>query len=507
VRSLVLRELAARRFEVLIVGGGIHGAFAAWDAALRGWSVALIERGDFGAATSGNSLGIVHGGFRYLQTGDLARLRESARERATLMRMAPKLVEALPCVTPTGGPGLHSRIALAAALRLAALLSADGVRSGPSSANVPLGRTLPRAEYEELTFPLAVAHATGGALWYDALVRQPARLLIEVIRSATDVGGLACNYVQSEGLVVERGTVVGVNARALPEDEVFTIRSRAVLNAAGPWAGPVLAGVCRAPRVALARGCNVVLRRTPPHAGAAIPFPAERRMLFAVPAGNRLVLGTQYSDAGAEPGTAARAVEADVDRLLAAANEALPGLGLTGDDIALVQQGYLPRAQRGSRLLERPLFIDHAAADGVSGVLTVIGVKWTTARVTAEHALDRVQRSFGQTPRPGGTDRCALFDGRARELQALIRARPEIETPLVPGCAALRADIVHAFQAEAAFHLDDALRRRTGLGAFGHPGEQLVRAAADVAAAELGWSPERVRDEIARVNAIYARPP
>src|SRR3954447_14684083 len=120
-----LTRLAGTAHDVVVVGGGIHGACIAWDAALRGLRVALVERDDFGGATSANSLRIVHGGLRYLARGDLRRMRESIRERSAFLRIAPSLVEPLPVLVPTTGAGTRSRPAMGTAIALNDLLSLD----------------------------------------------------------------------------------------------------------------------------------------------------------------------------------------------------------------------------------------------------------------------------------------------------------------------------------------------------------------------------------------------
>src|SRR5215207_2658441 len=141
-----LSELSSRQYDVLVIGGGIHGALVAWDATLRGLSVALIERGDFGGATSQNSLKIIHGGLRYLQDGNLARIRTMARERSTWMKMAPHLVHPLTCLTPTRQKISRSRLALSIALTLNDLLSFDRNRLTDLQKTLPAGSIVSQQE-------------------------------------------------------------------------------------------------------------------------------------------------------------------------------------------------------------------------------------------------------------------------------------------------------------------------------------------------------------------------
>jgi glycerol-3-phosphate dehydrogenase len=141
-----LAALAGREHDLLVIGGGIHGAAVAWDAAQRGLAVGLVEAADFGSGASWNSLKTIHGGLRHLQRADVAGLRESSRERAALLRIAPALVRPLPFLLPAYGHGRRGPEFLAAGLLADALLTPDRNRSVPASVRLPRNRVLSRAE-------------------------------------------------------------------------------------------------------------------------------------------------------------------------------------------------------------------------------------------------------------------------------------------------------------------------------------------------------------------------
>jgi glycerol-3-phosphate dehydrogenase len=534
-------------FDLVVVGAGACGAFAAWDAALRGLRVALIDRGDFGGATSANSLKIVHGGLRYLQQANLPRMRESVRERAILLRAAPHLVRPLPCLFPTTGHGTRSRAALAAALALNDAISFDRNQSREPSRQLPRGRTVGRDEFHGLAGPLGVAHASGGALWYDGFIESPERLLLAVVRSAEAAGAVVANYVAATALVRERGRVAGVRTRA-GEGTEGELRARVVLNAAGPWARHLTPdGRARAAMPALVRACNVVVRRAGPAVAVAVPSAGEQRMLFAVPWRGHLVLGTSYRVAAApEPAAGVAATEQDVEGLLADFNGALPGLALRRDEVTLAHAGLLPGvARRGdaggakgaATPLDRAVLLDHAALDALPGLVTVQTVKWTTARAVAERAVNVCQRQLGASPRPGGTDHASLVGSpaslealwaeppvarvppalarRLKELYgtehhavlALAAARPALAEPLAPGCDVIGAQVVHAIRVERAQRLADVVLRRTELGTLGDPGEPALAAAARVAADEAAWPVDRSLAEARQTRDAYAVAP
>jgi glycerol-3-phosphate dehydrogenase len=209
-------SLVDQRFDLLVVGAGIHGACIAWDAALRGLSVAVIDRGDFGAATSANSLRIVHGGLRYLARGDFPRMRESIRERSALLRIAPGLVEPLPVLVPTYRTSLRQgKFAFRLALATNDVLSSGRNRGLESTRHLPRGRSISRSECLRLFPWFASKGLSGGALWYDARLRNPERLVFSFLCSASRRGAVVANYVRADQVLLQDGAAGGVVARDL----------------------------------------------------------------------------------------------------------------------------------------------------------------------------------------------------------------------------------------------------------------------------------------------------
>ena len=206
-------RLTSRVHDSVVIGGASM-APASWDAALRNstspWSSVTIS----GAATSANSLRIVHGGLRSLVRGDLRRMRESVRERAALLRVAPSLVEPLPVLVPTDGQRGPGRLALGAALRLNDLPSPDRNRAAPPDRHIRRGRPVPFEQCRQL-YPAFPAGASGGALWWDARMRHPERLTFAFVRAAVERGAVAANYCRVDQVVVEAGAVVGVRTTDL----------------------------------------------------------------------------------------------------------------------------------------------------------------------------------------------------------------------------------------------------------------------------------------------------
>jgi glycerol-3-phosphate dehydrogenase len=489
-----LSQLAGTEHDVLVIGGGIQGAGIAWDAALRGLKVALVERDDFGGATSANSLRIVHGGIRYLARGDLVRMRESIRERSALLRIAPGLVEPLPVLVPTGPPGVPGRAAFGAVLALTHALSLTRNRHLDPSRRIAAGRIVGRSECQKL-FP-ALDRCTGGALWFDARMTRPERLTLAFVASAASIGALVANHAEAEGFEIAAGGVRSVTVVDRLTGRRHQVRARQVVIAAGPWtealagrAGKSVGLDSGTPRQALA--LNLVVGRRLAEAAVGLrsnsssdrdPGGTGRRFFFLAPQERSTLLGTWYgvADDREDPGPELdRGAEAIIEEF----NRACPGLGLSHDDVIGRQWGRLPlkaglESGASNTLAERPRISGRSGA-GPANLLTVEAVKYTTARAVAQHVVDVVLASLGLRPRPCRTAETPLVG--AEQSQG---AQPS-----------LAQRILHAARDEMAVTLEDVVYRRTELGDPPGPDPEAVGVAARIVGDALGWDETRRADE------------
>jgi glycerol-3-phosphate dehydrogenase len=451
-------RLRERTFDLLVVGAGIQGACIAWDACLRGLSVAVIDRADFGGGTSANSLGIVHGGLRYLARGDFARMRESIRERSGLLRVAPGLVEPLPVLIPT-----YSGVTKGRAGLRAALLSREDCLS---------------------LFPWFVKRGlSGGALWYDGRLRHPERLVLSFVLSAAERGAVAVNYLRMDRLLVQNGATRGARVTDLEGGSELEVRARSVVVSAGPWTSGLIAGTLgkahELPGSGRALAINVRVARTLSSVAIGTqsrngpdedPVCGGGRYLFAAPQlGNTTSLGTWYSPATERHATPG----AGVATLIREFNAACPGLELTAEDVSGYQCGWLPlkagrERGRATALAERPRVTDHATNDGIRHLLSVEAVKYTTARGVAQGVVDWVFRDQGRRAPP------------CRTLEVTLE---EAGTAGVP----TSSDVHRAVHQEMARTLGDIVFRRSGLGASGRLDRSAVVEVARVAGTEFGW--------------------
>jgi glycerol-3-phosphate dehydrogenase len=494
-----LSRLEGDDHDLLVIGAGIQGACIAWDAALRGLRVALVERDDFGAATSANSLRIIHGGLRYFSRGDFPRMRESIGERAALLRIAPGLVHPLPVLVPTGPPGVPPRLALGAALALTHLLSPRRNRDLLPSRRIAAGRLLSRAECLGLVPALDGAPVTGGALWYDAWMPRPERLTLAFVLSAAAKGAVIANYAEAEAFDVAGGRVRSVEVVDRLEGRRHTVRARQVVVTAGPWTEALAARAGRRSPISpgtprLAFGMNLVIGRRLGDAAVGLraasssasdPAGTGGRFLFLVPQERTTLAGTWYAIANGED--PAGALERGEAFLLESLDRACPGLRLTSADVVGRQVGRLPLkagVERGPvfALAERPRVYGQEAG-APQNLLTVEAVKYTTARAVAADVVNAVLASLGLEPRPCRTAETPLTGGE------LGQGAP----------APLEQRVRRAVTEEMAETLSDVVFRRTELGDPPGPDEDGVRLAARVAGDSLGWDDRRRAEEEAMV--------
>ena len=262
------------------MGAGIYGACVAWDAALRGLRVALVEQGDFGQGTSANSLRTVHGGLRYVQHADFRRVRESIRERAALFQIAPHLVRPFPFMMPTYGHGVRGPEALALGLGAMAVIGFGLCRKG-----LPRAGMLSPADCLKRVPGIRKAGLTGGALWYDGVMFDPERLLWSIVRAGSDAGAEATNYVRVEALERDGGRLTGVRAYDLESGKEFSIRASHVVATVGPWQ-PELAGrfglPTPVPREGWIKALNLVTRPLGPDFALGVAGPPGRPALLSL---------------------------------------------------------------------------------------------------------------------------------------------------------------------------------------------------------------------------------
>jgi glycerol-3-phosphate dehydrogenase len=538
MRPRDLTRLASHPYDVLVVGGGIHGLACAYEAASRGLSVALVDAGDFGGGLSFNQQKTAHGGLRSLQSLSFGRARSSIRERRALARIAPWLLRPLPFLAGTYRSLTRGRLALRAGFAIDRQLGRRRNEGLEPELHLPRPRLLSRTATTKLFPGIREAALTGGAQWYDYQMVENDRLTLAFARAAERAGAELASYAAAVSAVKSGAELTGMRVRdTLGESEV-EVAARVIVNAAGAGAGQVAAMLGLSRSFPLLKAMNLVTSKRAADMALAAAG-QDGRMLTLVPWRGHAIVGTSQSDRAISGPVSDDVSAAEVEDFVRQANHAFPALKLTTADVTLVHRGWVPAlaaAENGAALLPESRILDHAA-EGAGRALTIVGAKYTTARGTAERAATLIARKLAKRAAPSRTattilpgagiaDHEALAIEHARRVTLdlplpvirhligryaeaapavieLMAAAPALAAPLTPDTTTLGAEVVHAIRQEAALRLSDIILRRTTVGAAGHPGKPLLDAAAALAARELGWNAARVKEEITDVERVY----
>ena len=404
--------------------------------------MAIVDKADFGSGTSFNNLKTVHGGIRYLQHADFKRMRESIRERRNLMRIAPHLVHPLPFLVPTyRGSVVKSRTAMRAAMLVNDVVSWDRNLGGDRQKRLPAGRALSPGECLALAPGLEPKDLTGGVVWHDAQMYNPDRLTLSFVLSAAEEGAVAANYVEATGLIERDGAVKGIRAKdTLTGDEGLEVRARAVVNASGPWIDALTGGRTRR-LFHLSKAMNLITRpivqdlalcvssRREHHDGDRV-VSTGGRFLCLIPWRHVTLVGTSHGYYDGEVDSF-EATEDDVQELLDDVNDAYPDARLKRHDVRLVHRGLLPRAPESNGdgvTLEKNYRLQDHAEDGLDGLVSIVGVKYTTARDVAEKAIDLVLEKLQRVPERSRSQEIPLVGGDIEDFAGFLGDAVERQT-------------------------------------------------------------------------------
>jgi len=517
-RPAIIAALQSRIFDLVVIGGGITGAGIARDAALRGLTTALIEARDFASGTSSRSSKMIHGGLRYLAQGELGLVREAASERQILRRIAPHLTRLTPFLMQVNG------LAGIAKMR-AALWTFERLGSVPA----PEAHQLWSAADLALREPLLKNPKKNSAVVYPEFLTDDSRLTLANIRAAQEAGATVLNYAEASEILTKDGRITGLIAHTtLARENRFEIpiKTRAIVNAAGPWVDAVRALEDHAapPKLMLSKGIHIVLRhaRLPINATIILPAGGKRR-IFVVPRGNFTYIGTTDTFYPT-PETWPKVTKEDITYLFDAVNAAITTPPLQTSDIVSVWAGVRPLVGEPGK---SPSDISRKDEvwQGPSGVISIAGGKLSAYRAMAERVVDQVLEQLrdqlarqiracvtAHVTLPGGDISPTIIESNlanrgvktdvARRLVGLYGS----EATLIAKSDDLIAAEVHAaVTREAACRLQDWWARRSARAWFdNNAGLDHLQHAADVMGKLLGWTEEEKQSEITDCRAIDA---
>lgn len=545
-----LEELSNTKFDVLVIGGGIYGACVAYEAILRGLSVALVEKQDFCGATSANSLKTIHGGLRYLQHADFKRMRESIYERRTLMKIAPHLVHPLPVLVPTYGHGLKGIEAMTVALKINDWVSCDRNHGLPDpQQHIPAGRTISATECLQTMPGISADGLTGGAIFHDAQVFNSERLVLAYLQSATQLGLQAANYLKVTDFLQDGDTILGAQVTDALTQTTFDIQAKTIINTSGPWINEVL-GLLDQPLSLpqpFALAMNIVTRSLFDHDYAVGIYSKanytdkdailkrKNRLLFIAPWQGYSLVGTTYSHYNGAPDHLS-VPEQDVQSFIDEINHAYPPAKLTTQDVYFVHRGLLPSSQTAPtanvQLTKQYQIQDYQQA-GFKSLISVTGVKYTTARNVAIHAVDAAVSMLGTIAKPSQSAHQPLHGGNIENLSDFLEEgrhtldaiadKPSINHFLYSYGTAypsvcqhleqdsqplssqnlLKAQVAYALEEEMAQTLSDVVFRRTGIGAAGMPMEAELQTCVEAMKTKLLWEESKAQQELKEVKSKW----
>jgi len=539
-----LQKFQNQVFDLLVIGGGVSGAAIAWDAILRGFSVALIERKDFGHATSAATSKLIHGGLRYLAQGDIPVVRESLRERRYLESNMPHQVFPMPFIMPFYDFTPTPRWMLGMGLTIYDLLSWDRNYIDDPDKHLDRKRWLSKEKALQIEPGLNTQGLRGAYYYYDALNRHPHRSNLEYVLSAAARGAVVANYVAASEFIQEDTPdgkrVLGVIARDTVGGKDFPIRAKVTVNATGPWGDLVLAKLHTQPVRQLVRSKGIHLLFPRFHKNTTIAIETrDKHHIFLIPWRNYSLLGTTDTEFKGNPDDLTVTTD-DAQKFVQQFNEYFPQQKSLGDVVnsyaglrPLVAESSVSSTYKASRRHE---IIYHNKEENIDGLVSVFGGKWTTSRALAEETVDLIERKFhfghgksisAKTPVIGGQvgPRLANFIAAAharwdnvypaalidhlieiygalfeRVLDYVIKDKSLLRS-IDAEYAFIYAEVYYAVEQEMALTLSDFLKRRSGLGNMGFISDAALVSVADVMGDLLRWDTTRRKHEVADFKA------
>ena len=523
-----LERMRGQSFDLIVIGGGVTGAAIARDAVTRGFSVALLEKGDFASGTSSRSSKLVHGGLRYLRHMKFSLVYGALRERWILKRNAPRLVKPLTFLIPVYKDAKTGKFMLSMGLWLYDILALFRTPKfhGWLGSDKALERE-PKLRHDALV----------GAGLYADCATDDARLTLALIKDAWSRGVLVANYTEVVKFEKDHGKIVGVRAHDLLSENQFEVKAKVVVNATGPWSDKLrkLDDSSAEPRLRPAKGIHIIVPRDRLGNREAVVIESHRdgRNMFVIPWGSLSLVGTTDTDYHGDLDHIGASKE-DIDYLLEALDQTYPESHITKDDIVSLYASVRPLAAELG-VSEDAVSRDQLIFESNSGLVSIIGGKLTTHRSMAKALVDqvsnRLEREY-ETPAKRGCETARLvldydqneleqavnsliqssgidaeiarhlveaYGPGARKVLEIVHENPQLSSKIAMETPYIMAELVYAARYEMAMRLIDFMFRRTQLAyRLRDHGRSVVQNLASVMSKELGWSAESLAKEMAQ---------
>ncbi len=524
-------------FDVLVIGGGITGAAVAYDAASRGLSVALVEKSDFGWATSAATSKVIHGGLRYLKTFEFGLVRESLSERRIMGNIAPNFVY------PTPFMFVNPTLVMKIGLFVYDLLAFDKKFTWDKSKKIPNHYSLSKEEVIERVPNVKREGLQGARVYYDSLNIFPERLTLTFIKSAIHYGARVSNYTEVQDFFVKEGNKVsGIVVRDLVNNRSHTIKGKLIINCSGPWADIVLRLAKKGDsqgKIRRSEGIHLIVTNLINN--QAVGTMTKTGHFFLIPWRGHSLIGTTDKE---YPGTPDdyHVTRQSIQDLLDTVNMDFGNNNpLQYQDVLFSYGGLRPlldtRGEDVHTITRKYEIYDHSD-EGLPGLITVEGGKFTTSRNLAQNVLNTVEKRLGRRLGKCITHKQRLIGCEIKDIKifvdsikkensdfknttveylgrnygtefdkVLTLARQDKKlAEIVNSDGEILAQVVYAVREEMAQSLADIVLRRTGIGTLGNPGREVLEKVAAVAAQELNWDVSRISREIEEVERILQIP-
>ena len=535
-----IEERGPDKFDLVIVGGGITGAAVAYIAAARGLSVALFEKKDYGGATSAATSKLIHGGLRYLANGELKLVRESLRERRILGNIAPNFVYPLPFIMPMYKRWRGNIWKMLIGMYLYDLLSYDKKDTWDKSKKLQNHRLINHRKTIRVEPNIRMENLRNAFYFFDYQSIFPERLTLAFIKSAAEYGASVSNYTSVEGFIFGEGNkITGVKVKDMFTGREKEVHADLVINCGGTWADKILGMAAGTDnlihRVKRSEGIHIITKKIAGHHVVSLQKDDGGHMMI-MPWREHSLIGTTDKEFFGDPDDYRVSMES-IDEIIENVNTYF-GRKISREDIIHAYGGLRPLVDdqtKGSYETSRKYEVYDNAVDGIGGMITVEGGKYTTSRSLAREVLNMISAKLNRTLADSVSDNLYLSGCEIRDMKQfmirqhlnykdfsrntveyvsrnygtesqvvfrLARSNPRF-AEVVTHDGEILAEVVYAIQYESAKTLRDIMLRRTGIGTLGNPGQAVIDKVAALAAGMMGWSDKRKEEEIASFIKVY----
>ena len=538
-------EQFKKHYDIIVIGGGITGASVAYEAASRGLKVALFEKGDFSEATSAATSKLIHGGLRYLKNAEFGLVRESLTERRVLENIAPNFVYPLPFMIPTFSNFKNSKLVLFIGMALYDLLSFDKSRTWDKNKKLRIHKTISARRTKRLEPSVPDRKLTGSSIFYDCQNINPERLTLGVLNSAMANGAKVSNYAKVKSFSIEVNKVKGIKVADLLNDKEYDFTADLTINCTGPWSDIVLNsasngnGNGKKHSIRRSEGIHIITKKLC-NEHAILNMTKDGRHVMLIPWRNHSIIGTTDKEYNGNPDDY-KVSKQSIQELLDEFNENYAAKKLKYEDVQFAYGGMRPLVDdqtEGSYETSRKYEIYDNAKEGLDGLLTVEGGKYTTSRKLADNVMKRVSKKLKRNLGKSITHKKYLVDSDIRNMESFIKQLalryPQFSDATINYVGRnyglqchtifrlamhdkslmdvltedgeIIAEVVYVIKKEMSYTLSDIFFRRTGIGTLGYPGDETFNKVVKIAKEYLNWNDEKTQEEIDNVMEIFNLP-